>query len=114
MLAVAARRPSMAGASLRVTTSRSRRAASQRAGNRWYIAPRCLAAAGAAGNWGVAMRKVVVSLAGLLLLAGAAPASAAPKIDTLSTRADLVSAGDVLVAVDPAGSKVSVDGRDVT
>jgi hypothetical protein len=62
------------------------------------------------------MRKVVGSFAGLLLLlaCAAAPAVAAPRITTLSTRADLVSGGDVLVQVEPAGSQVTLDGRDVT
>src|SRR4051794_16277761 len=62
------------------------------------------------------MRKVVRSLVVvvLLLACAASPAAAAPQITTLSTRADLVSGGDALVAVDPAGSQVTLDGRDVT
>src|SRR3954454_14852167 len=62
------------------------------------------------------MRKVVRSLVVvvLLLACAASPAAAAPQITTLSTRADLVSGGDALVAVDPAGSQVALDGRDVT
>jgi hypothetical protein len=61
------------------------------------------------------MRKVVGSFVVLFVFACAsAPAYAAPQITTLSTRADLVSGGDALVAVDPAGAQVSVDGRNVT
>jgi Tannase-like family of unknown function (DUF6351) len=54
------------------------------------------------------------------LLAGPATASAAPglKIDVISNRADLISAGDALVAVDgavdPSTIQVTEDGRDIT
>jgi hypothetical protein len=57
-----------------------------------------------------------------MLLAAPAAASAAPalKIDVISNRADLISAGDALVAidvpdgVDPATVRVTDDGRDVS
>jgi Tannase-like family of unknown function (DUF6351) len=54
------------------------------------------------------------------LFAGAADAAQAPKIKVLSNRADLIAAGDALVAVDlPAGTdlskvRVKVGSRDVT
>ena len=51
------------------------------------------------------------------VLAGSAPAFAAspnPQIRVLSNRADLVSGGDALIEVVPAGAKVEVGGRDAT
>ena len=51
------------------------------------------------------------------LTGAAAPAFAAsehPQIRVLSNRADLISGGDALVEVVPAGARVEVDGRDVT
>jgi hypothetical protein len=62
------------------------------------------------------MRKVVGSVAGLLLLAAGAPPAlaAAPQITALSDRADLISGGDALIEVEPAGSTVALDGRDVS
>ena len=54
----------------------------------------------------------VVALAVVVLLCAAAPASA--DIRVLSNRADLISGGDALVQVTPAGAKVTADGRDVT
>src|SRR3954447_19379250 len=53
-----------------------------------------------------------VALAVVLSLCAAAPAPA--DIRVLSNRADLISGGDALVQVTPAGSKVTADGRDVT
>jgi hypothetical protein len=58
----------------------------------------------------------------MIVLAAPAAASAAPalNIDVISNRADLISAGDALVAidvpdgVDPATITVTEDGRDVT
>ena len=58
----------------------------------------------------------------MIVLAAPAAASAAPalNIDVISSRADLISAGDALVAidvpdgVDPATITVTEDGRDVT
>src|SRR3954468_6857386 len=50
-------------------------------------------------------------------LGWAGAAAAAPEIQVLSNRADLISGGDALVAVtgvDPSGVGVDVDGRDVT
>src|SRR5688572_11567105 len=62
--------------------------------------------------------------AAALAAGGVAPASAAPadgfKIDVISNRADIVSAGDALVAVElpsrvaPETVRVTDDGRDVT
>jgi Tannase-like family of unknown function (DUF6351) len=53
---------------------------------------------------------------GCAWLACAATASAATTghIEVLSNRADLISGGDALVAVDPANAKVSLNGRDIT
>jgi hypothetical protein len=50
------------------------------------------------------------------LAGAAAPALGAskPEIRVLSNRADLISGGDALVQVVPAGAKVDVDGRDAT
>jgi hypothetical protein len=48
------------------------------------------------------------------LLAVAEPAFGATEIKVLSNRADLISGGDALVEVTPAGARVDVDGRDVT
>src|SRR4051794_16856414 len=60
------------------------------------------------------MRYVVASLVGWsLCLLGAGPALGAD-VTVLSTRPELVSGGDALVAVSPAGTRVAVDGRDVT
>ena len=59
------------------------------------------------GIWGVVFALSV-------LLAAAEPAIGATEVSVLSNRADLVSAGDALVEVKPAGAKVDVDGRDVT
>src|SRR3954471_11987101 len=53
-----------------------------------------------------------VAVAIVLSLCAAAPARA--DIRVLSSRADLISGGDALVQVTPAGAKVAVDGRDVT
>ncbi len=51
-----------------------------------------------------------------LVLFGAltTPAAAAPHIATLSNRADLISGGDALVRVTPAGAQVRLNGADVT
>src|SRR5215210_1109034 len=59
-----------------------------------------------------ALRGALVGL--VLLLVAAAPAAAAPSVRVLSNRADLISAGDALVEVTPAGAKVAVGARDVT
>src|SRR3954452_17267075 len=60
------------------------------------------------------MRYVVAGMVGwVLALAGAGSALAAD-ITVLSTRPELVSGGDALVEVAPAGTKVSVEGRDVS
>src|SRR3954451_13300948 len=53
-----------------------------------------------------------VALAVVLSLCAAAPAAA--DIRVLSNRADLISGGDALVQVTPAGSKVTADGRHRT
>ncbi len=53
-------------------------------------------------------------LACVLLCAAPGVAHAAPHITTLSTRADLVSGGDVLVKVTPRGARVRLNGKDVT
>src|SRR3954451_25283081 len=53
-----------------------------------------------------------VAVAIVLSLCAAAPARA--DIRVLSNRADLISGGDALVQVTPAGAKVAVDGRDVS
>src|SRR3954449_5533338 len=53
-----------------------------------------------------------VAVAVVLSLCAAAPARA--DIRVLSNRADLISGGDALVQVTPAGAKVAVDGRDVS
>src|SRR3954447_6210198 len=57
------------------------------------------------------MRRTV-ALAVVLSFCAAGPASA--DIRVLSDRADLISGGDALVQVTPAGANVAVDGRDVT
>src|SRR4051812_37318701 len=57
------------------------------------------------------MRRTV-ALAVVLSFCAAAPARA--DIRVLSNRADLISGGDALVQVTPAGGKVSGDRRDVT
>jgi hypothetical protein len=64
-------------------------------------------------------RLIVAVMAVLALAAPAAQAADAPKIHVLSNRADLISAGDVLVAVDigsadPGSVRVTVGDRDVT
>jgi hypothetical protein len=64
-------------------------------------------------------RLTVAVMAVLTLAAPAAQAADAPQIDVLSNRADLISAGDALVAIDigsaePAGVKVTIGDRDVT
>ncbi len=69
-------------------------------------------------------RRAAMLVAGSLAVCGLAPATVqaagALKIDVLSNRADLISAGDALVAVDlpagvdPAKVKVTDDGKDVT
>jgi hypothetical protein len=60
------------------------------------------------------MRSLVPALLALLI----APSSAAAvEIDVVSNRADLISAGDALVAIDgadPATVQVTEDGRDIT
>ena len=61
------------------------------------------------------MRTLVAALTALLI--APASASAALKIDVVSNRADLISAGDALVAIDgadPSNILVTEDGRDVT
>jgi hypothetical protein len=61
------------------------------------------------------MRTLVAALATLLV--APATASAALDIDVISNRADLISAGDALVAIDgadPSAVRVTEDGRDVT
>src|SRR3712207_1114342 len=59
------------------------------------------------------MRSIVSLLAVLALtLVAAVPASADIKV--LSNRADLISGGDALVQVTPAGSRVELNGQDVT
>src|SRR4051794_23374799 len=64
------------------------------------------------GSAGGVMRCVIGCAVGLsLLFAGTATAQ---EIRTLSNRADLISGGDALVEVSPAGATVDVDGRDVT
>ena len=58
---------------------------------------------------------LVAALAALLVAPQAA--SAALDIDVISNRADLISAGDALVAIDgadPSAIRVTEDGRDVT
>ena len=50
----------------------------------------------------------------LMVAAGPAAAASAPEVRVLSNRADLISGGDALVHVVPAGARVDVDGRDVT
>jgi hypothetical protein len=55
-----------------------------------------------------------VALFVAVLWGTAAPATAAPTIDVLSNRADLISGGDALVEVKPAGATVRLDGADVT
>jgi Tannase-like family of unknown function (DUF6351) len=64
-------------------------------------------------------RLIVAMLAVLALAAPAAQAADAPAIEVLSNRADLISAGDALVAIDigaadPASVRVAVGDRDVT
>src|SRR4051794_4285314 len=65
------------------------------------------------------MRTLLVALSALLLVPAVAEA-AAPSIQVVSDRADLISAGDALVAIglpagtDPATVRVTDDGRDVT
>jgi hypothetical protein len=61
------------------------------------------------------MRTLVAALTALLI--APASASAALDIDVVSNRADLISAGDALVAIDgadPSTITVTEDGRDVT
>jgi hypothetical protein len=53
-------------------------------------------------------------LSAIALAAPAFAASPSPQIRVLSNRADLISGGDALVQVVPAGAKVDVGGRDVT
>jgi hypothetical protein len=64
-------------------------------------------------------RLIVTMMAVLALAAPAAQATDAPKLQVLSNRADLISAGDALVAIDigaadPASVRVTVGDRDVT
>jgi uncharacterized tannase-like protein DUF6351 len=65
-------------------------------------------------------RSLVAAVAVLLVAPAAASAAPALSIDVISNRADLISAGDALVAidvpdgVDPASVTVTEDGRDVT
>jgi hypothetical protein len=64
-------------------------------------------------------RLIVAVMAVLALTAPAAQAADAPEIAVLSNRADLISAGDALVAIeigstDPASVHVTVGDRDVT
>ena len=49
-----------------------------------------------------------------LACAGTASAGTTGHIEVLSNRADLISGGDALVAVDPANARVSLNGRDIT
>src|SRR5262245_10000990 len=67
------------------------------------------------------MARLIVAVMAVLALAAPASAAAAdaPRIEVLSNRADLISAGDALVAVDigsadPGSVKVTVGDRDVT
>src|SRR3954469_5222823 len=57
------------------------------------------------------MRRVLLLV--LVAATGAGNAHAAT-IKTVSNRADLVSGGDVLVRVTPAGAKVTLNGKNVT
>jgi hypothetical protein len=60
---------------------------------------------------------LVAALGALLAAPTAAHAAPALKIDVISNRADLISAGDALVAIDgadPSTVRVTEDGRDVT
>jgi hypothetical protein len=64
-------------------------------------------------------RLIVAVMAVLALATPAAQAADAPTIEVVSNRADLISAGDALVAIDigsadPAGVRVTVGDRDVT
>ena len=68
-------------------------------------------------------RQVTVAVLALALVLAAAPASAAPRgpsIQVLSNRADLISAGEALVAIDlppgtdPAAVRVTLGGKEVT
>src|SRR3954452_14079648 len=59
-------------------------------------------------------------VAGMVLATSAADAADGPRIDVLSTRADLVTDGQALVAIDlptgtaPSAVSVALDGSDVT
>jgi hypothetical protein len=55
---------------------------------------------------------LAIAVAGMALT-GTAAASAA-QINVLSNRADLISGGDALVSVAPAGAKVTLNGADIT
>lgn len=63
-------------------------------------------------RWTLALTAVGLTLA--VLPARAGTPTTMPAVQVLSNRADLVSGGDALVQVDPAGSRVSLNGRDVT
>src|SRR4051794_36594547 len=54
-------------------------------------------------------------VAGMAMATSAAAAADAPRIDVLSTRPDLVTDGQVLVAIDaPSAVTVALNGSDVT
>src|SRR4051812_40409668 len=62
-------------------------------------------------------RTITTGLAALLAALATAPAAGADavSIETLSNRADLISDGDALVAVDaPKGVRIALGSRDVT
>ena len=56
-------------------------------------------------------KALAIAVAGLLIASAAA--DAAPRIEVLSNRADLISGGDALVRVTPAPRSVTVGGREV-
>ena len=56
----------------------------------------------------------VIGLALLMGLGATAQAATDPEIRVLSNRADLISGGDALVQVQPAGAKIDLNGRDIT
>ena len=58
------------------------------------------------------MARLIVAI--LALGAPAAQAAEAQKIQVLSNRAEEISAGDALVAIEPAGAHVTLGDRDVT
>ena len=58
-------------------------------------------------------RAAALALVIIGIVASAASA-AGPSIHVLSDRADVISGGDALVAIDPAPATVTLDGRDVS